>query len=68
NTPSRHNHRVSMITGKLQPDTAAWLMNTPVLVDNRSTATELLAMATARFDAPPLTVRSDRTADVRRSL
>ncbi|MFD9136204.1 DUF5994 family protein [Streptomyces bottropensis] len=51
-----------------EPDTAAWLMNTPVLVDNRSTATELLAMATARFDAPPLTVRSDRTADVRRSL
>lgn len=35
-----------------EPDTAAWLMNRPVPVDNSSTATELLAMATARFDAP----------------
>ncbi|CBG72302.1 conserved hypothetical protein [Streptomyces scabiei 87.22] len=34
-----------------EPDTAAWLMNRPVPVDNSSTATELLAMATARFDA-----------------
>jgi hypothetical protein len=35
-----------------EPDTAAWLMDTPVPVDNGSTATEILAMATARFDAP----------------
>ncbi|MFF1298449.1 MULTISPECIES: DUF5994 family protein [unclassified Streptomyces] len=42
------------------PDTAAWLMNTPLPVDNSSTATELLAMATTRRSA------ADRTADVRR--
>ena len=35
-----------------EPDTAAWLMNNPAPADNSSTATELLAMATARFDAP----------------
>ncbi|MDR6979641.1 hypothetical protein J2X68_006378 [Streptomyces sp. 3330] len=35
-----------------EPDTAAWLMNTPVPVDGSSTATELLALATARFDMP----------------
>ncbi|TQJ46771.1 DUF5994 family protein [Streptomyces sp. NBC_00080] len=35
-----------------EPDTAAWLMNTPVPVDGSSTATELLAVATARFGMP----------------
>ncbi|MFD7608603.1 DUF5994 family protein [Streptomyces mirabilis] len=35
-------------------DTAAWLMSTPAPVDGSHTATELLAIATARFDVPPV--------------
>ncbi|WP_427920857.1 DUF5994 family protein [Streptomyces sp. cg40] len=35
-------------------DTAAWLMSTPVPVDGSCTATELLAIATAHFEVPPV--------------
>ncbi|MFF7047240.1 DUF5994 family protein [Streptomyces griseorubiginosus] len=35
-----------------EADAAAWLMNTPAPVDGRNTATELLAIAKARFTAP----------------